>query len=59
MTKVPFAESRRLLIVIESSSVIRKRKRNSKKKLKVMGRNSKNTAHGWHAVGVNDKCERP
>ena len=23
-----------------------------------MERNSKNAAHGWHADGVNDKCER-
>ena len=52
MTKIPFAESRRLLVVMESLSVIRKgkRKRNSRKNWKVMERNnSKNTAHvhGW------------
>ena len=23
-----------------------------------MERNSKNGAHGWHADGMNDKCER-
>ena len=54
MTKVPFAESRRLLIVMESPSVIRKgkRERNSKKKWKVMEKNSKNAAHGWHVDEV-------
>ena len=55
MTKVPFAESHRLLIVMESPSVIRKgkKKRNSRK-WKVMERkHSRNAAHvhGWDDYG--------
>ena len=51
MTKVPFAESRRLLIVMESPSVIRKgRKKRNSKRWKALERNhSRNAAHvhGW------------
>ena len=53
MTKVTFAESRKLLIVMESPSVIKKRKEEEEQQEEVEGegeKHSKNTAHvhGWN-----------